>query len=728
MRRFRFWFPLFLFVLTAGITFGSLAVGGADIAIHFPNGRVVTQHVSFDGSIPATSLLQQSGLKVEMTQNGAVCRIDGVGCPVDNCFCQCTGNGPCLYWAYWRWAAGGWDAYDRGVTQVTITNGMMDGWRWGDGPPTTNNGGSPSLIQPQRGAYAAMDYLRRLQRPDGSFFEGTYGVGLTLDVVLAAAAADVDIDTWRSSTGKSVLDFLITAGPGYLDRGTAREYGKLLAGVVAAEGNPYAFAGHDLVQRTHATYQNGRFGEHNWDQAWAILGLAAAGETIPITATQTLLADATSGGGWGFTPGGSADVDTTGLALQALAAAGAPANHIALAEAKAFLRAQQNDDGGFPVRRPNSSNAPSTAYAILGLIATGENPLAETWRKNGLSPLDRLQAFQGPEGGIEGTAGPNDILATGQAVPALMGKPYPIRGRRVAAERALRWLGAQQMDNGQFSFGAGSTIDALLAIGAAGEDPSIWRRPNGRSPLEYLATQAMTYTQASAGATGKLIVGLHAVGANHRQFGGVDLAARLASFDQGGGAYGNATSQAWSILALRVLGQPTDQAAAKLRAMQVTNGGWSSGFGPIPDTNTTALALQALVAAGEPVSSRTIISATAFLREQQSRQGGFPYQTPDAPDTTSTGNVMLGLMAIRSDPDSLGWTTRLTETTAISVTARTPVDWLLTQQSASGAFLAFGSDSDFATLQIIPALLGKPLPIVTQRLYLPLIEQKRLRP
>ena len=41
------------------------------------------------------------------------------------------------------------------------------------------------------------------------------------------------------------------------------------------------------------------------------------------------------------------------------------------------------------------------------------------------------------------------------------------------------------------------------------------------------------------------------------------------------------------------------------------------------------------------------------------------------------------------------------------------------QQDPRGAFPFFGADNDFATLQIVPALLDRPLPIVTYRLFLP---------
>lgn len=723
MRRLRFVLPLFLCLALAAVALAT-ATAGADVIVHLPNGNTLFRHVTFDTpTIDAVQELQRTGLRVETSGAGkgtAVCRIEGVGCPSTDCFCACNG-GACNYWAFWRSQNGQWSLSNEGAGAALVANGALDGWRWGGGPPIAGVSAAPSLTGPQRAAYAGADWLRTQQRPNGAFATGTYSVGLTLDAILGAAAADAAPETWRAVGGRSALEFLATEGAGYTRKG-ARETGKFLTAVVAANGNPYDFGGRDLVALTRSTYHNGRFGASNWDQAWAILGLASVGESIPVTATRQLAADRGPDGGWSLFPGEAGDVDSTGIVLQALAAAHEPLTSTAILSGTAFLRAQQNSDGGFPATAGVPSNAPSTAMAVGALLAIGQNPLSPAWTRGGKTPLDYLLTLQSAEGGFAGAAGTNDIQATGQGLPSLMGRPFPLPGRHAAAARALAWLRPQQAPSGQFGFGAGSTIDALFAISAAGYDPAAWRSSAGNSPLDYLATRAITYTNSSAAATGKLIVGLSAAGVNPQPFGGVDLPAKLASFDQGGGRYGNATDQAWAALALRVLGQPTGAAGAELRHLQLANGGWSSGFDPGADTNTTAVAMQALVAAQEPITSTAIVSATAYLRSAQSLAGGFPYTPSDAPDANSTATVIQALTATGGAPGGLGWTTHLTDTAAITLTAQTPVRWLLAQQSGSGAFTYGGSDSDFATLQAIPALLGQPLPIApTRRLYLPLV-------
>lgn len=727
MRRLRFVVPLLLCLALATVALATVTAG-ADVIVHLPNGNTIFRRTTFDTpTISAVEELQRSGLLVETSGSGkqtTVCRIEGVGCPSSDCFCACQG-GACNYWAFWRFQNGQWSLSNEGAGTATVANGALDGWRWGAGPPIAGVGRSPSLIPPGRAAYAGADWLRTQQRPNGAFATGTYSVGLTLDAVLGAAAADAAPETWRAAGGHTALAFLATEGAGYTRKG-ARETGKFLVAVVAANGNPYDFGGRDLVALTRATYHNGRFGASNWDQAWAILGLVSVGESIPVTATRQLAADRGPDGGWSLFPGDPGDVDSTGIVLQALAAAHEPVTSTAILSGTAFLRAQQNSDGGFPATPGVPSNGPSTAMAVGGLLAIGQNPLALAWTRGGKTPLDYLLTLQSAEGGIAGTAGPNDVQATGQSLPALMGRPLPLHGRTAAAARALAWLRPQQAPSGRFGFGAGGTIDALFAIAAAGQDPATWRSSAGSSPLDYLATQAITYTNSSAAATGKLIVGLYAAGADTRYFGGVDLPAKLASYDQGGGRYGKATDQAWATLALRILGAPTEAASAELRRLQLVNGGWSSGFDPGADTNTTALAMQALVAAREPITSTAIVSATAYLRDAQSLAGGFPYMPGDPPDANSTATVVQALTATGGAPGGLGWATHLTDTAAITLTAQTPLRWLLAQQSASGAFTYGGDDSDFATLQAIPALLDRPLPIApTRRLYLPLVQKAK---
>jgi len=209
--------------------------------------------------------------------------------------------------------------------------------------------------------------------------------------------------------------------------------GKLTAAIVAAGADPRSFAGLNLVISTTLRYNpsNGAFGSTTFDQAWSMLGLAAASQSIPLSATERLQAIHATGGGWGFVANAPAgEADSTGLALQALAAAGAhsaPAaaalgsaaicttgagsSNPAVRDALAFLRKVENADGGFP-GFGGSTSADSTGLALQGLAAYHENPRGLSWTNvitdgsaSALTlhnPVDALLGLQTLDGGFPG--------------------------------------------------------------------------------------------------------------------------------------------------------------------------------------------------------------------------------------------------------------------------------------------------------------------------------------
>ena len=112
----------------------------AALVVDFGNGQVATRCVGFsEETISGFDLLQRSGLPVEVDfQSGgaAVCRIDGQGCPPDDCFCACRGGGDCLYWAYWHQNDGVWGYSSAGSALYQVGNGAVEGWVWGLGSVT----------------------------------------------------------------------------------------------------------------------------------------------------------------------------------------------------------------------------------------------------------------------------------------------------------------------------------------------------------------------------------------------------------------------------------------------------------------------------------------------------------------------------------------------------------------------------------------------------------------
>lgn len=280
-----------------------------------------------------------------------------------------------------------------------------------------------------------------------------------------------------------------------------------------------------------------------------------------------------------------------------------------------------------------------------------------------------------------------------------------------AAQAALGWLLARQQDDGSFAgFDAGASADAIFALVAAGKDPNgVFK--NGSTPVTYLGNQAATYAAKSAAAAGKLTLAVVAAGKDPRSFGEQNLLDLLArTYDAKTGQYGvDITGHAYALLALAATGQPIPaQAVAALGTTQLPDGGWSfdGSAASGSDTNTTALAVQALVAAN--ARAAVFDRALAYLRSQQNADGGFPYSKSSSfgadSDANSTANVIQALVAAGTDPRSL------------KPGASDPIDALLALQNANGAFryqAAAPDDNDLATAQAIPALLLKPFPIAT---------------
>ncbi len=281
-----------------------------------------------------------------------------------------------------------------------------------------------------------------------------------------------------------------------------------------------------------------------------------------------------------------------------------------------------------------------------------------------------------------------------------------------AAQSALNWLRSQQQADGSFpGFGPGESADAIFALVAAGIDPNGVIR-EGNSPISYLGTQAASYAAKSVGAAAKLTMAVVAAGKDPRSFGGVDLPALIgAAYDPATGQYGSDVfGHSLALLAIRSLGATPPPAAVKrLLGLQLADGGWSfdGSAASGSDTNTTAMAIQALAASGE---SAALSRALDYLKTQQNEDGGFPYSQASSfgsdSDANSTANVLQALIAAGQDPRSATWTKNGAD----------PISALLTLQNASGSFryqAAAPDDNALATYQAIPGLLGKSLPLVT---------------
>jgi prenyltransferase beta subunit len=689
----------------------------ADVVIDYGDGRLAVHRVTFvSPTISSLQALQLSGVDAAIADfdfGAAVCGIGQIGCTVDNCFCDAN-----QFWGLFRWNPqdGQWIASQVGAAESLVNPGDVDAWHWGPFESTP-----PALAREFIAAQGGLQWLRSQQAVDGSFGGN---VGATLDTLLAGAVAGDRISGWRLPGGASAWGYVRKGATAFVNREESpASAGKLALTAAAAGLDPHSFAGQNLVVAMSRVYTptTGAFGNSNWDQAFNMLGWRAAGETIPITATRLLAQRANADGGWGWTASSESDVDSTALAVQALLAAGEPITSSAVISGLAYMRVSQNPDGGFPYTPESatdtSSNANSTAFAVQAILAAGQDPLSAAWTTavSATTPISFLLGQQQADGGFAFTTAPANDFATRQVVPALLGKTLLIHSPAVARREALDWTLAQQQPDGSFAgFNPGATIDAVLALAAAGRNPTSVRSADGLTALDYLAAQAADYAAQGASAAGKLAVGVASAGLDPRDFGSLDLAQPIsATFTITDGRFGGAGSiwdQAWSLLGLRAAGATIPLSATQaLEAMQLGDGGWGFDVNAPADVDSTALALQALHAAGRDASSPAVQAGLAYLRRVQTADGGFPGYD-GLSSASSTGLAMQALAAFGQQPASLSWTRTISDTDGASRLARpTPLDALLALQSVDGGFAGFsGANDPFSTYQALPGLIGKP--------------------
>lgn len=271
------------------------------------------------------------------------------------------------------------------------------------------------------------------------------------------------------------------------------------------------------------------------------------------------------------------------------------------------------------------------------------------------------------------------------------------------ADRALTYIRSIQHSDGGFpSFtdsSAGSTIDASFAFAAAGIDPKTVTT-NGKSPADYLAAQTTAYSATDGGAA-KLVLGIETLRLDPQDFAGVDvLGAMDTHYDTGTGAYGDDVfAHALFILADVSAGRPVPaNAITWLQGAQLTSGGWEDCCAFDADSNTTAMAILALVAAGVPPSDSDIIDALGYLHTAQTIDGGFAFNATSESDPNSAALVIQALVAAGQSIDAGGpWD---------KASGATPLAALVAFQNATtGALQYAGVDSAFATYQGVPALL-----------------------
>jgi hypothetical protein len=283
---------------------------------------------------------------------------------------------------------------------------------------------------------------------------------------------------------------------------------------------------------------------------------------------------------------------------------------------------------------------------------------------------------------------------------------------------ASTWLREQQDASGGFiglsdEPDPGTTADAVMALYAAQQsDPAATASLD--AALAYLEREetGALYAETGPGQAAKLALAAVAGGRDPRDFAGLDLVAAMTAPlatpvpDGIGGIYGDDLyDHALVLIALTAAGEAVPDAVLEpLRITQGEAGGWAFDGSTAPgaaDSNTTAVVIQALVAAGyggDPMVDRGL----AFLATLLAPDGGFAYGPADplVADANSTALVLQALIAAGEDPTTSEW-------------GNTPLA-LARFQTPSGGLRYMAADEEpnlLATVQAIPALEGLPLPV-----------------
>jgi hypothetical protein len=276
------------------------------------------------------------------------------------------------------------------------------------------------------------------------------------------------------------------------------------------------------------------------------------------------------------------------------------------------------------------------------------------------------------------------------------------RAARAAVSPLTYLLGAQNRDGG-FGAALGQPSSAMysgwaaLALVADGRNPADVAR-GGSSLLAYIETTPA----GDPGSLERTILVAGAAGVPATDFGGQNL---LTALRRDIGNNGSVSEQVnlttFAVLALRAAGvTPPARMLRWLVRQQDADGGFSyATAGDLADVDDTGAALEALVATAPSARRR----AVAFIRAAQNRDGGFPAEPGGSSNAQSTAWALQGLIAAGVDPARVR-----------THGSPSPVHYLRSLITRSGAIdYARGLPLTpvWVTADAIVALDGKPFPL-----------------
>jgi Prenyltransferase and squalene oxidase repeat len=242
---------------------------------------------------------------------------------------------------------------------------------------------------------------------------------------------------------------------------------------------------------------------------------------------------------------------------------------------------------------------------------------------------------------------------------------------------------------------------AALGLEASGYAPQRVSR-GGHSLLDYLRAGASGLSDP--GSLERTILAVAGAVARPAAFGGRDLVGALErDIGPSGAVSGQTNLTAFAVLALRAAGGAAPRrSVAWLMRQQDRDGGFNfSTAGAVSDVDDTGAVLEALAGAGGAGTVRD--HATGFIRSSQNRDGGFPSSPGTTSNAQSTAWAVQGLLAAGIDPDTLH-----------RRGARSPLDYLRSLIASDGHVrYSRGSDQTpvWVTAQALMALERRALPL-----------------
>jgi prenyltransferase beta subunit len=276
----------------------------------------------------------------------------------------------------------------------------------------------------------------------------------------------------------------------------------------------------------------------------------------------------------------------------------------------------------------------------------------------------------------------------------------------------LSFLGSAQNADGGFGGARGQrsgelyTAWAAMGLAAADRHPADVRH-GGHSVLDALRGEASTLQ--GLGDAERTILAVRACGASAYSFAGRNLLAEVLHARASDNSFNHMVNlTAFAIFALRAAGhspafRAIRDAAGWIERQQNSDGGFGfGGRGSSSDVDDTGAALQALVDAGAR-NARILGGAAGYLIRSQNLDGGYPQQYGSESNSQSTAWAVQGLIAAGRNPNVVR-----------RRGSRSPIGYLesLIAPDGSVRYSRTGSQTPvWVTAQALIALSGKTFPV-----------------